>query len=143
MGWTKSTLLVAATAAAGVAAVKVMSARGRGTTDDRRRHAITVYRPIDEIRTNGKLPSPLADLGDRVEIDMRPAPGDRGTEILVRARDGGSVSVGEIRRALRDVRSLVETGDVLLPSGPATTTPTLLNKPLRAVTRRGREGGSL
>ena len=136
-----NTLLVAATAAAGVAAAKRITARRR-QTDDRRRHAITVYRPIDEIRTNGKLPSPLADLGDRVEIDMRSAPGDRGTEIFVRAGDG-SVSAGEIRRALRDVRSLLETGDVLLPSGPATTTPTLLNKPLRAVTQRGREEGSL
>ena len=142
MGRTKNTLLVAATAAAGVAAAKRMTARRRQKTDDRRRHAVTVYRPIDEIRTNGKLPSPLADLGDRVEIDMRSAPGDRGTEIFVRARDG-SVSAGEIRRALRDVRSLLETGDVLLPDGPATTTPTLLNKPLRAVTRRGREEGSL
>ena len=130
MGRTKNTLLVAATAAAGVAAAKRITARRRQKTDDRRRHAVTVYRPIDEIRTNGELPSPLADLGDR------------GTEIFVRARDG-SVSAGEIRRALRDVRSLLETGDVLLPDGPATTTPTLLNKPLRAVTRRGREEGSL
>jgi hypothetical protein len=136
-------VLIAATAAAGVATARRMTARRRRTTDDRRRHAITVYRPIDDIRTNGKLPSPLADLGDRVEIDMRPAPGDRGTEIFVQARDGGSISAGEIRRALRDVRSLLETGDVLLPYGPATTTPTLLNKPLRAVTRRGREKGSL
>jgi hypothetical protein len=141
MGRTRNTLLAAAVAAAGVTAAKQLSAR-RQQRDDDRRHVITVYRPIDDIRTNGKLPSPLADLGERVDIEMKPAPGDRGTEVFVRARDRAA-SAREIRRALRDTRSLLEVGDVLLPDGPPTTEPTLANRALREVTRHGREEGLL
>jgi hypothetical protein len=106
-----------------------------------RRHAITVYRPLSEIDRDGRLPSPLTELGDGIDLEFRPAPGDRGTEIYARSK--GAVSKGAVRRALRDTRALLEAGDVLLPDGPPTTEPTLLNKPLRTVTQRGREEGLL
>ena len=128
--------MTAAAAAGAVAVKKAAPAR-----QEPRRHAVTVYRPVDRIRRDGRLPSPLTDLGDGIEVEIRPAPGDRGTEIYARSR--GEVSEGAVRRALRDTRSLLEAGDVLLPDGPPTTRPTLLNKGLRAITRQGREGGLL
>jgi len=143
MGRTTKTLLVAVAATGGaVAARRAVSARGQRRADALRRHVVTVNRPADAMMPHGHLPSPLADLGDDVEIDMRPAPGDRGTEIAVRSRTG-AVSAGDIRRALRDTRSLLEAGDVLLPDGPPTTVPTWRNRALRSATRHGREGGLL
>jgi hypothetical protein len=139
-------MVFAAATAAGLAAIRrqhqptlVTLARTPKSTGTRP-HVITVFRPMDEVRRDGKLPSPLAELGDSVTVEIRPAPADRGTEIVVRSI---SADPGQIRRALRDTRSLLEVGDVLLPDGPPTTKPTLLNKPLRAVTQHGREGGLL
>ncbi|MEV8510216.1 hypothetical protein AB0368_36045 [Actinoplanes sp. NPDC051475] len=100
-----------------------------------------MFRPFEELTTT-QLPGSLTELGDAVEVTLRPAPGSRGTEVVVSARDD-TVPAGRIRRALRETRSLLETGDVLLPAGPPTTTPTPLNRPLRAATRHGREGGLL
>ncbi|GGQ75200.1 hypothetical protein GCM10010166_51440 [Couchioplanes caeruleus subsp. azureus] len=105
-----------------------------------RRHVITVFRPFDEL-TAAQLPGSLTELGDAVEVSLRAAPGGRGTEIAVAAV--GDTSPERIRRALRETRSLLEAGDVLLPGGPPTTEPTPLNRPLRAATRHGREGGLL
>ena len=98
---------------------------------------MTVFRPLEDVREN--LPEELMS-GD-LRVELRKAPGDRGTEIHVRAGDGG-LSDGEIRRILRESRSVLEAGEVLAPGGP-TTTPTVLNRPLRAATRRGRERGLL
>jgi hypothetical protein len=137
MGRTAKALLVTAAAAAGAVAVK----RAAPVRQDPRRHAVTVNRPPDRIRRDGRLPNPLTVLGDGIEVEIRPAPGNRGTEIYAKSR--GEVGEGAVRRALRDTRSLLEAGDVLLPDGPPTTRPTLWNKGLRAVTRRGREGGLL
>jgi hypothetical protein len=129
-----------ATAAAAAGAIVVRKATKPGSTA-RRRHAVTVYCPIDQIERDGKLPSPLTELSDGIDIEMRPAPGGRGTEIYARSK--GTVSEGAVRRALRDTRSLLEVGDVLLPYGPPTTQPTLANRSLRKVTQHGREGGLL
>jgi hypothetical protein len=136
---TGAAVVAAATAAGAVAAHSVMGARQNRSRRAGVQHAITVFRPLDEIQ--GNLPGPLAELGDAVEVRMRPAPGDRGTEIFVRSVDGRT-DPGTIRRALRTSRSVLEVGDVLEPGGP-TTKPTLLNRPLRAVTARGREEGLL
>jgi hypothetical protein len=102
-------------------------------------HAITVYRPVDEVAA--QLPAQLTDRGGALDVRLRAAPGDRGTEISVRPVNG-AVSDAEIRRALRVSRSLLEAGDVLRP-GVATTTPTMLNRWLRTLTRHGREEGLL
>jgi hypothetical protein len=102
-------------------------------------HSVTVFRPLDEVRQN--LPEGLTGRGGAWEVQLRAAPGGRGTELHARAGDP-AVPDGEVRRVLRESRSILETGEVLQPGGP-TTEPTVLNKPLRAVTKRGRTGGLL
>ncbi|MEU8814999.1 hypothetical protein [Actinoplanes sp. NPDC048796] len=130
MGRTVKALLVIAPIAAVVALIATRK------PSPRRTHVVTVNRPLSEV------PPRLRELADSVEITLSDAPGDRGTEISVRVPDGSPVSEGEVRRALRETRSLVEVGDVLLPSRP-TTEKTLANRPLRKVTEHGREGGLL
>jgi hypothetical protein len=141
--WMRPTgiLLTAGAAAAGAVTVRrIFVARRARREDAARRHVLTVNRPFAEVG-DGALPAPLARLGDAVEVRRQPAPGAWGTEIAVRARSAG-VSAGDIRRALREARSELEVGYVLLP-GVATTRPTPLNKPLRKATAHGREGGLL
>jgi hypothetical protein len=136
----KVMLTAGAAAAAAVTAQRIVAARRSGDPEAGRRHVITVNRLFDEIGED-PLPGPLAALGAGLEVERHPAPGGRGTEIAARARSG-AVSAGDIRRALRESRSLLEVGYVLRPGGP-TTEPTVLNKPLRAATAHGREGGLL
>jgi hypothetical protein len=134
------TSAVAATTVLGAAGYRLLSARRTHQQPIRGgRHVITVFRPIDEVRDN--LPEVLNDRGGAVVVELQEAPGGRGTEISVHA-PGGSVPDGDLRRALRDGRALLEAGEILRPGGP-TTEPTLTNKPLRAVTGRGREEGLL
>jgi hypothetical protein len=137
---TRAALAVVAATAGTVAATRVVSAR-RSPASVGRTHALTVERPYDEINGDD-LPEPLRALGEGVTVELRDAPGDRGTEIHVRRLDD-SVTAGDVRRALREARSLLEVGYVLLPDAPPTTKKTLRNKPLRAATQRGREGGLL
>ena len=115
-----------------------------GKTD--RWHAITVNRPPEEVAPGGQLPGPLAALGDRVEVQIRPAPGDRGTEIHARVR--GSVPSGEdprqaLRKALRETQWLLETGEVLRPDPEPTTKPTPGGRLLGKITSRSWEEGRL
>jgi hypothetical protein len=136
-------VFVAAAGAGAVAARRALPVR-RGAVVRPRWHAITVNRPLDEVAPGGRLPGPLAELGDTVEVRMRPAPGDRGTEVAARLRDpGAGPGAGEVRRALRESRSLVETGEILLPDAPGTTRRTPLNRVLEHVTAHGREEGLL
>ncbi|MGQ5262594.1 hypothetical protein ACTWLT_17785 [Micromonospora sp. ZYX-F-536] len=113
-------------------------------------------RPPSDIAPGGQFPEPLAGLGDAVEVQVRPAPGDRGTEIAVRLRDGARLPVAAaarratgrdpeqaIRAALRESKQLIETSEVLRPDYPPTTEPTPVNKPLRMATRQGRREGRL
>ncbi|GIG87331.1 SRPBCC family protein [Plantactinospora endophytica] len=113
-------------------------------------------RPAETIGADGRLPEPLTGLGDAVEIQVRPAAGNRGTEIAVRLRDGARLpasaavrrAVGRdpdqaIRAALREAKQLLETSEVLHPDAPPTTESTPLNQPLQAVTRDGNREGRL
>jgi hypothetical protein len=100
---------------------------------------VTIDRPSDEVAPGGQLPQPLADLGDRVEVQLRPAPGDRGTELAARSREAvpaaGAVAASvkgadlrqAIRSALRQSKQLVEVGEVLrvdpAPHGRRPATP--------------------
>jgi hypothetical protein len=129
--------MLGAGGAAGLAASRALTRRSRPAAHPA--HAVTVARPIDYVTTH--LPAGLTGLGDGIELQVVPAPADRGTEIHVRRRSD-AVSDGDIRSALRTARSLLEVGDVLRP-GVATTTPTVFNRGLRAVTARGRERGLL
>ncbi|BBH70143.1 hypothetical protein ACTI_68280 [Actinoplanes sp. OR16] len=134
-------LLIAGPIAAGAVAVAAATRAGR-TGQARRRHVVTVFRPLSDLESE-QLPGSLREIAADVEITLRAAPGGRGTEIAVRIPEGSKATGGDVRRALRETRSLLEAGDVLLPSGPPTTTRTLTNRPLQAATRHGREGGLL
>ena len=90
----------------------------------------------------------------RFPVQVRSAPGDRGTEVAARQR--GSVPAGpggavarasgddprqRLRAALRQSKQLLETGEVLKPDEPPTTRRTLRSLPLELGTRRaGGEG---
>jgi len=121
--------------------------------DGDRWHAVTVNCSPEQL---GPKPPPLDQLGFPVEIRIRPAPGDRGTELAVRMvqppPSGPASLVGKlrdddpvraVRRALREARALAEVGEVLLPDAPATTHTTLTGAPLAYATRHGREEGRL
>jgi hypothetical protein len=136
---TRAVLATAATVVLGGTTYRIVAKRRSAASTAGRRHVITVYRPLDEVAD--VLPEPLTAYHGAVDVQLRAAPADRGTEISVRALND-TVSDGDIRRLLRESRSLLEVGDVLQPGGP-TTTPTALNRPLRAATRHGREGGLL
>lgn len=146
-------------AAAGRALARRRSAGSRrtGRPDGQARwHVLTVNRPPAEVAPEGRLPEPLAQLGDTVEVRFRAAPGGRGTEIAVRLRDGEPSGAGRavakvkgddprwpVRRALRETRMLLETGEVLRPSQPPTTKRTLKSRPLEFATKHGMEEGLL
>jgi uncharacterized membrane protein len=137
---------------------RVMS-DGRTQTDGQptdRWHAVTVYRSPEQVVAGGQLPQPLAELGDRVEVQVRPAPGNRGTEIHGRVRARVPTGVAEtvarlagtdprqpLRAALRDTKMLLETGEILQPDRPPTARRTLRNLPLQLAIRRARSEGRL
>lgn len=149
-----------AAAAAAVAAVAGVRAARSLTSfrDDPPRNRwlmVTVNCPPDRLRPDD-LPAPVARLRDKAEVTVRPAPGDRGTELGVRlhepppaglaalvARLSGDDPRQELRSALRDAKSLIETGEVIKPAEPPTTRPTLLGKPLELAIRRSAGEGRL
>jgi len=113
-------------------------------------HAVTVFRPREEIWPDGRVPTPLAALGSSVEIDLRPAPGGKGTEVRARLRTPGGAVAGKdavrwLRRALRESKQVVEVGEVLrvdpVPHGERKRTPT--GAAVEFATDRGPEEGSL
>jgi hypothetical protein len=71
--------VVVAGAGAGVIAVRRLTTRqlGNGTHRETRDrwHALTINRPPEEVAPEGRLPEPLAALGDTIEVRTRPAPG--------------------------------------------------------------------
>jgi hypothetical protein len=167
MGWITKGAVAAAVVGGGLAARRALGARrgswtrdgagrGRGGRPEPLWHVVTVNRPGAEVAPDGQLPGPLAELGDSIEVQLRPAPGDRGTEIAVRLRDGAPSGPGAaaarlkgddprwaVRRALRDAKQLLEAGEILGPSRPPTTERTLLNRPLEYATKHGKEEGLL
>ena len=72
------------------------------------RRAVAVNQALrGRLETDGELPAPLAALGDRVEVRIAPAPGGKGTEIAVRAREEDDFELRpQIRLALREAKSL-------------------------------------
>ena len=90
---------------------------------------------------DGRVPDPLAELGDLVEVEVRPAPGGRGSELRARLRGSepsGAASAAarlsgddprqQVRIALREAKQLIEVGEVLrvdpTPHGQRKSTPT-------------------
>jgi hypothetical protein len=159
MNRTLSRVAVAAGVGAGVVAVRRIATRqsgdGAGQVGDRW-HTVTINRPPGEVTPDGRLPEPLAELGDAVEVQVSPAPGGRGTELAARLREGaptglravaaratGSDPRQQLRAALRQARQLCETGEVLMADRPPTTRRTLRGLPLELATRRARGEGRL
>ena len=90
------------------------SATDDPATAARRWRAVTVLCSPEQVGTGTDLPAPLAALGDRLELRITPAPGDRGTELAARYRDRPSDDdLGRLRAALREAKQLIETGEVL------------------------------
>jgi hypothetical protein len=123
------------------------------TTGRDRWHSVTINRSPEEV---GPRPAALAELGETIEVRVRPAPAGRGTEVAARIRDEVPTGLGKVaakladddpvrhlRRALREAKQVAEVGEVLLPDRPPTTRPTLTSRPLGYATRHGREEGRL
>ncbi|MGW5048854.1 hypothetical protein [Streptomyces griseoluteus] len=54
---------------------------------EHRWHVTTVCASAEEVAPGGELPEPLARLGDAIDTQLRPAPGERGTELACRLND--------------------------------------------------------
>jgi hypothetical protein len=136
--------VIAGVAVAAAVAVTVVKWRGRRsalTEDPDRWHSVTILKSPEEL---GHRPTPLDELDEAIEVRIRPAPGDRGTELSVRpAGDASADAIQELRRALRAAKQLAEVGEVLLPDSPPTTDRTLTGKPLEYATTHGRRAGRL
>jgi hypothetical protein len=98
---------------------------------------VTVFRELSDVETM-EVPAPLAEFGDQIEVRVRPAADDKGTELAARLRDGvssgsapgrlsGSDPESDLRSALRKAKQLIEVGEVLVvdpaPHGKRTATP--------------------
>lgn len=155
-------LLVAAGAGAGAAAALtgarlLKSGVLQGVPGDavprNRWLAVTVNVPPELFPAASDLPEPIAKLTDQAEVGIHPAPGGRGTELAMRllkppsaaksgltGRVGGDDPRQQVRAALRDAKSMIETGEVLQPDEP-TTHRTRTGKLMELMTSRaGGEG---
>jgi len=150
----------AAVAASAIAAVVVARRRsgassGAGTPSAPRSGwlSVTVYRDAGDVMPGGRVPPPLTGFGDSLEVEVRPAPGDKGTELRARFRPDGQSGAhggahdgrGRLRAALREAKQRIEVGEVLwvdpVPHGRRTATPTGLLVDLASA--RSNEGGTL
>ncbi|MFI2508747.1 hypothetical protein [Streptomyces sp. NPDC018972] len=134
----KKALWMVPVVAAGVAAARKAGAARHGDDGAGDRWlTVTVNRPTEDVRQDGKLPDALQRLADGIDVRIRPAPGDRGTELAVRpkeptparstsapARLAGQDPRQEIRLALREAKAVLEAGEVLRPDAPPTTRDT-------------------
>jgi hypothetical protein len=118
---------------------------------------VTIDRPEATVVPGGQLPAMLAAFADAIEVDVRPAPGARGTEVAVRptgrpspaATDAADQQPDELRRTLRQVlrqlKQLVEVGEVLIaePRPHGVRPATLGGKLVDAAERKADRGGVL
>lgn len=154
-----SMAVLAGVGAGGVAVVRRILQSSRATADgdsQGRWRVVTINRPPEEVAPQGRWPDPIAQLGDTVEVQVRPAPGGKGTELAARLRHPGASGSGDaasrtkgetpqqaVRSALRQAKQLIEVGEVLkvdpAPHGKRRHTPGGLL--LEAATKRaGKEG---
>jgi len=157
-----ATAAAATTAGLGLAVAQIRRSRARAPASDasaeprNRWRVVTVNKPAAEVAPGGKLPEPLAALGDSVEVRITPAPDGKGTEIAVRLRapePSGAAAVPArlaghdprqaVRSALRESKALIEVGEILRldPRPAGRRPPTPGGKLLDTVTRRARAEG--
>ncbi|MFI9122424.1 hypothetical protein ACIGW0_24065 [Streptomyces bikiniensis] len=128
------TLLLGASLGAAAAVVRARRHRPGGDDGDRWL-VVTVNRAVADVYEGGPPPRPLDRFGDDLEVRVRPAPGDHGTELSARlrrplppgatslpARLAGRDPRQEVRTALREAKALLEAGEVMLPDRPPTAT---------------------
>jgi hypothetical protein len=118
-------------------------------------NVVTVNRPPQEVMPDGQLPGPLAQMEGQIEVQVRPAPADKGSELAARivrpAGDDGEGPDGKtddeprqrLRTALRHAKMILETGEVLESDKPGTTKTTITNLPLEFAIRRAQGLGRL
>jgi hypothetical protein len=152
--WSRAAAIVTVTVAgAGVLAVRRWQRRAaedRESGPGSRWRAVTIFCRPEEVMPGGQAPTPLAALGE-LEVEVRPAPGGRGTELRARLRRPepsgvrGAVSrlTGNdprqrVRLALREAKQLIEVGEVLrvdpAPHGARPKTP--IGKLIEFATKR-------
>jgi hypothetical protein len=120
---------------------RVPGGTGEAAEPRSRWRAVTINRSPEEVMPDNRRPAPLAQLGDLVEVEIRTAPGGKGTELRARLRDPepqGAASAAarlsgndprqRVRAALREAKQLIEVGEVLrvdpTPHGRRPPTPT-------------------
>jgi hypothetical protein len=141
---------VGAALGAAVVASRALTRRHNAEGTSSRWLAVTVQAEPDAVAGDPRVTEAFARLGDDVETRIEAAPGGRGTEVSARvrqapapvtARIAGDDPRQDVRRALRDLKSLLETGEVIRTDPPTTGKPTPGGALVRAVTRRaGGEG---
>lgn len=140
-------VLIAAGVFAGRAAARKV-ARRRAGDEGPRWLAVTVNAPPDQVEDDPRVGETLDGLD--VETRLTRAPGGRGTEIAARLRHAptgllprlrGTDPRQAVRRALRDLKSTIETGEVVRPDEPNPGRPTPGGAVVRLATRHaGGEG---
>lgn len=150
--------LISAGASGGAAAenaAKTLSSRFLGgvpgdAEPSNRWLTVTINCPAEQL---ADLPMPVARLRGIAEVRVRPAPGGRGSELAMRLLEqppAGAAGLPDrltgtdprrrVRAALREAKSLCETGEVIEPDDPTNhPTPTGRLFDLAAVLT-GREG---
>ncbi|MCP2196715.1 hypothetical protein [Lentzea flava] len=126
---------------AGVATAAAVVRRRRRAPAGRRSGqwlVVTVNRAPEDVQSS--LPEDLARWRDQVELRIRPATGDKGTELGV--KPVGDVARHDLRLALRRAKAVLEAGEVVQPD-TAPTHPGPMGRALQLVTNRAGGGGRL
>jgi hypothetical protein len=109
--------------------------------------------PPQRLAPGGAALAELADLSGLIELRVKPAPGGKGTELAARLRDGehphplrrlrGTDPVQRLRGALRRVKQVAETGEVLMADASGAPDRSPRRMPASALDRFGRVEGRL
>lgn len=144
---------IGALAVAGIA-VGTAAARRKSADPPNRWLGVTVNLPPEQVERDPRLRDAFTVLAEEAETRVRPAPGGRGTELAARPLEPAPSGLGgaakrlagrdprqPVRSALRDVKSVLETGEVIRPDAPTTGKPTPGGALVRLATKRaGGEG---
>lgn len=76
---------------------------GNGAADPEPRsrwRSVTINKSPEEVMPDGRVPDPLAALGDHVEVKVRKAAGDKGTELAARLRQPEPSGLGSVGKRM-------------------------------------------